>query len=39
MKEQFDATVYDEQVSIMESVLEMDEIIEAVRLVREGVAK
>jgi glycine/sarcosine/betaine reductase complex component A len=39
MKEQFDAAIYDEQVSIMESVLETDEIIAAVRLVREGAAK
>ena len=37
MKEQFDPAVYDEQVSIMESVLETDAIIEAVRSVRQGV--
>jgi glycine reductase len=36
MKQQFDPAVYDEQVSIMESVLETDEIIEAVRKVRAG---
>jgi glycine/sarcosine/betaine reductase complex component A len=36
VKEQFDPAVYDEQVSIMESVLEVDEIIEAVRSVRES---
>lgn len=36
MKAQFDPAVYDEQVSIMESVLETDAIIEAVRSVREG---
>jgi glycine/sarcosine/betaine reductase complex component A len=36
MKQQFDADVYDEQVSIMESVLETDAIIAAVRSVREG---
>ena len=37
MKAQFDPQVYKEQVSIMESVLEMDEIIQAVRGVRETV--
>jgi betaine reductase len=37
MKGQFDPKVYEAQVSIMESVLEVDEIIEAVRGVREGV--
>jgi betaine reductase len=36
MKEQFDPAVYDQQVSIMESVLDVDEIIEAVRNVRES---
>lgn len=36
MKQQFDPAVYDDQVSIMESVLETDEIIEAVRGVRES---
>ena len=38
MKMQFDAATYDEQVSVMESVLEMDAIIEAVRNVRESFA-
>ena len=37
MKEQFDPEVYRQQVSIMESVLEIEEVIEAVRSVREGV--
>ncbi len=36
MKEQFAPEVYDEQVSIMESVLDTDEIISAVRAVRES---
>ena len=36
MKDQFAPEVYAEQVSIMESVLEMDEIIQAVRQVREA---
>lgn len=36
MKSQFDPAVYEEQVAIMESVLDVDEIIEAVRRVREG---
>ena len=36
MKDQFDPAVYDEQVSIMESVLETDAIIAAVRGVREN---
>ena len=36
MKGQFDPAVYEEQVSIMETVLEMDDIIEAVRSVREN---
>jgi betaine reductase len=36
MKGQFDPAIYQQQVEIMESVLEMDEIIAAVRRVREG---
>jgi glycine reductase len=36
MKRQFASEVYDEQVSIMESVLDTDEIITAVRAVREA---
>jgi glycine reductase len=36
MKSQFDPAVYEEQVAIMENVLDMDEIIEAVRRVRES---
>jgi betaine reductase len=36
MKQQFDPDVYNDQVSIMESVLETDAIIEAVRRVRES---
>lgn len=36
MKDQFDPAIYEEQVSIMETVLEMDDIIEAVRSVREN---
>ena len=36
IKAQIDPTVYDDQVGIMEAVLEMDEIIDAVRKVREG---
>jgi len=38
MKEQFAPDVYEEQVAIMESVLEMDEIIGVVKAVREGAA-
>jgi glycine reductase len=38
MKDQFDPAIYDDQVSIMESVLETDSIIEAVRSVRESFA-
>jgi hypothetical protein len=38
MKDQFDAKVYEEQVSIMEDVLEVDDIISAVRGVREAIA-
>jgi betaine reductase len=36
MKDQFDPVIYDEQVSIMESVLEMEDIIQAVRSVRKS---
>src|SRR5262245_41216458 len=36
MKDQFPPELYDEQVGIMESVLETDEIIAAVRSVREA---
>ena len=36
LRDQFDPAVYEEQVAIMESVLETDAIIEAVRKVREG---
>jgi glycine reductase len=36
MKSQFDPSVYDAQVSIMEDVLETDAIIAAVRSVREA---
>jgi glycine/sarcosine/betaine reductase complex component A len=36
MKSQFDPQVYESQVAIMESVLETDAIIEAVRAVRAG---
>ena len=36
MKNQFDPAVYEDQVAIMESVLETDAIIEAVRSVRES---
>ena len=36
MKDQFDPAVYEDQVGIMESVLETDSIIEAVRSVRES---
>ena len=36
MKDQFDPAIYDEQVSIMEGVLEIDDIIAAVRNVRES---
>jgi len=39
MKRQFDPAVYEEQVAIMESVLDVDEIVEAVRRVRESAAK
>ena len=35
MRDQFDAAIYSDQVSIMESVLDMDEIIEALRRVRQ----
>jgi hypothetical protein len=38
MKDQIDAKVYKEQVSIMESVLETDEIIQAMKNVRESVS-
>ena len=38
MKDQIDAEVYKEQVSIMESVLETDEIIQAMKNVRESVS-
>ena len=38
MKDQIDAKVYKEQVSIMESVLETDEIIQAMKSVRESVS-
>ena len=37
VKEQFNPEVYKEQVSIMESVLDMDDIIEAMRRVRDAV--
>ena len=37
VKEQFDAAVYKEQISIMESVLDTDDIIEAMRRVRDAV--
>ncbi len=36
MKDQFDPQVYSEQVSIMEGVLETEDIIAAVRKVRES---
>ena len=36
VKEQVAPQVYEEQVSIMESVLEVDDLIQAVRRVREG---
>jgi betaine reductase len=36
MKQQFDPAVYEAQVEIMESVLDTDEIIAAVRSVRES---
>jgi betaine reductase len=36
LKQQFDPAVYEQQVAIMESVLETDEIINAVREVRES---
>jgi len=38
MKDQIDPKVYKEQVSIMESVLETDEIIQAMKSVRESVS-
>jgi betaine reductase len=38
IKDQCDPSIYEDQVAIMESVLETEEIIEAVRKVREGVA-
>ncbi len=37
VKEQFDSAVYQEQIAIMESVLDTDEIIDAMRQVRETV--
>ncbi len=37
VKEQFNAAVYKEQISIMESVLDTDDIIEAMRRVRDAV--
>ena len=37
VKSQFDASVYQEQVEIMESVLDMDDIITAMKNVREAV--
>jgi len=37
MKRQFDPQVYKTQVAIMESVLETDDVIQAVRKVRESV--
>ena len=37
VKDQVDAKVYQEQVAIMESVLETDEIIQAMKNVRESV--
>ncbi len=36
IKDQFDAAVYDEQVGIMEAVLDVDDLIAAVRRVRES---
>jgi betaine reductase len=36
MKSQFDPSIYADQVEIMESVLDTDDIIAAVRSVREG---
>jgi glycine reductase len=38
MKDQIDPAVYQEQVAIMESVLETDEIIAAMKSVRESVS-
>ena len=38
MKDQIDPKVYKEQVAIMESVLDTDEIIQAMRSVRESVS-
>ncbi len=38
MKDQIDPNVYKEQVAIMESVLETDEIIQAMKTVRESVS-
>ncbi len=37
VKEQFNAAVYKEQISIMESVLDTDDIIEAMSRVRDAV--
>lgn len=37
MKAQFDSAVYQEQVGIMEAVLDVDDLISAVRQVRETV--
>ncbi len=37
VKEQFDAEIYKQQVEIMESVLDTDDIINAMRQVREAV--
>ncbi len=33
---QFDAAVYEDQIAIMESVLDVEDLIEAVRRVRES---
>ena len=37
VKEQFNADIYKEQISIMESVLDMDDIIDAMSRVRDAV--
>jgi hypothetical protein len=39
MKEQIDATVYDEQVSMMEMVLDVDKIVHEVSGIREQFSK
>ena len=39
MKAEFDAAVYDEQISMMEMVLEVDEIVEEMSSVREQFCK